>query len=52
MVQMPSVVQELSSSHHFYGHCWLTLTFEPVTLSTSSASSCGCVTEYYCDEFY
>jgi len=33
------VVHELSSSQHVFGHRWLTLTFNPVTLSMSSMSS-------------
>jgi len=36
LVQIPSVVQDLSGSQNFYGHRWLTLTFEPVTFSMSS----------------
>jgi len=38
LVEILSVVQELSSSQYFYGHRWLMLTFDPVTFSMPSAS--------------
>jgi len=37
LVQIVSVVQELLCSLDFYGHFWLTLTFEPVTVSISES---------------
>jgi len=40
--QLPSVVQELSSSQDFYGRHWLTLTFNPVSMSLVSHGSGNC----------
>jgi len=49
-VEISLLVRELPHSQGFFGHHWLTLTFEPMALSISSVYSA--LANDYCDHFH